>query len=168
MLSARAAPKEVGRLGFFHSESAVTRYGHVAELRHRKHTCLARCASSISRLHITVNRDYDCGLREAKPKYWLLQQKFKTEIPCRIVTSEEVNAAMADHGWDGFYKTYPDSGGWIELSAVGFNADRTVAVVYVGHSCGSLCGGGRFHVLQKRDNKWLPLDWKGSSCMWAS
>jgi hypothetical protein len=101
-------------------------------------------------------------------KTWLLQQRFGTEIPCKIVTSDEVNAAMVGHSWEGFYKTYPDSGGWIELSAVGFNADRTVAVVYVGHLCGLLCGGGRFHVLQKTENKWLPVDWKGSSCMWAS
>lgn len=69
--------------------------------------------------------------------------------------------------WKTFYDRYPDSGGWIELSAVGFNTEKTVAVVYIGHNCGVLCGGGHFHVLQKREGKWQPLKWKGSSCAWA-
>ena len=56
----------------------------------------------------------------------------------------------------------------MELSAVGFNVNKTVAVVYMGHYCGALCGGGGFHVLKKKDGKWVALDWKGSSCAWAS
>ena len=41
-----------------------------------------------------------------------------------------------------------------EVSAVGFSGDRTRALVYVGHHCGSLCGGGGYHLLVKRDGKW--------------
>jgi hypothetical protein len=62
----------------------------------------------------------------------------------------------------------PYTGGWIELSAIGFNADKTVAVVYMGHLCGGLCGGGQFHVLQKKDGKWEPLKWQGKRCAWVS
>jgi hypothetical protein len=43
--------------------------------------------------------------------------------------------------------------GWIDISGVGFNDRNTIAVVYIGHHCGSLCGGGKFHVLQKKDGK---------------
>jgi hypothetical protein len=56
----------------------------------------------------------------------------------------------------------------MEFSAVGFNVDKPIAVVYMGHSCGPLCGGGTFHVLEKSEGKWKPFEWKGSSCAWIS
>lgn len=99
---------------------------------------------------------------------WLLQQKFITQIPYKLLTADELKSAFEPEGWESFYRRYPDSGGWIELSAVGFNANKTVAVVYMGNHCGGLCGGGKFHVLQKKDGKWIPLDWKGKSCGWES
>jgi len=101
-------------------------------------------------------------------KTWLLQRHFNIEKPYVLITSDELKRAFEDGGWEKFYKRHPNSGGWIELSAVGFNTDKTVAVVYVGHSCGLLCGGGGFHVLQKKDAKWAPLKWKGTSCSSAS
>ncbi len=101
-------------------------------------------------------------------KPWLLQQKLSIETPYKIIASDEFKSVFKQGDWENFYRQYPDSGGWIELSAVGFNADKTVAVVYMGHSCGGLCGGGSFHVLQKKDGEWVSLDWKGTSCAWSS
>jgi hypothetical protein len=101
-------------------------------------------------------------------KSWLLQHKFSLEIPYKTLSSDESKAIFKEGGWEGFYRQYPNSGGLIELSAVGFNADKTVAVVYMGHSCGMLCGGGGFHVLQKKDGKWIPLKWRGLRCAWVS
>jgi CubicO group peptidase (beta-lactamase class C family) len=101
---------------------------------------------------------------------WLLQRKFDIEKPYTLLSANEETAAFQSSpgGWQGFYQMYADSGGIIELSAVGLNADKTVAVVYSGHHCGSLCGGGGFQVLQKKAGKWQPLTWNGGSCMWAS
>jgi hypothetical protein len=101
-------------------------------------------------------------------KTWLLKRGLNVEKPYELVPYEELSSALKQGWWENFYKQYPNSGGWIELSAVGFNADKTVAVVYMGHHCGGLCGGGGFHVLQKKDGKWAPLTWKGSSCSWVS
>src|ERR1051326_5503885 len=101
-------------------------------------------------------------------KPWLLQPNFDIALPYQLVTADELKSAMAQGGWQAFSKLYPESGGWIAMSAVGFNSDKTVAVVYMGHSCGMRCGGGEFHVLQKKDGKWVPLAWKGMSCSWAS
>ena len=100
----------------------------------------------------------------------LLQKNLQIAKPYEIIGSDELKSIFAQgiEGWKKFYDQHPDSGGWIELSAVGFNADKTVAVVYMGHHCGGLCGGGHFHVLQKQDDKWVPLEWKGASCAWAS
>ena len=101
-------------------------------------------------------------------KTWLLQERLNIEKPYKFITSDGLKIVFEQGDWENFGKQYPGSGGWIELSAVGFNADKTVAVVYMGHHCGTLCGGGGFHVLQKKDGKWEPLKWKGTSCVWMS
>jgi hypothetical protein len=98
----------------------------------------------------------------------LLQRKINVEVPYQLIMADELRSAMQTADWEGFFQRYPNSGGWIELSAVGFNATKTVAVVYMGHHCGSLCGGGGFHVLEKKNGQWVPLEWKGSSCGWAA
>ena len=102
----------------------------------------------------------------AKPS--LLQRKINIEVPYQLIAVDELSSAIQKVGWEGFHQQYKHSGGWVELSAVGFNKDKTVAVVYMGHHCGNLCGGGGFHVLEKKAGRWVPLDWKGSSCAWAS
>jgi hypothetical protein len=57
----------------------------------------------------------------------------------------------------------------LDVSAVGFNKDRTRSLVYVGHHCGSLCGGGEYHLLVKKDGKWqVDQEYRGMSCFWAS
>jgi hypothetical protein len=97
---------------------------------------------------------------------WRLQAGFRVNLPFGFISSEELSD-LAQRRVD-VYRQYPDSGGLIELSAVGFNADKSIAVVYMGHRCGSLCCGGTFHVLQKVHVNWVPLDWHGTSCGWAS
>lgn len=105
---------------------------------------------------------------ELNKKTWLLQERFSLEVPYQTATADVLKLIQEQGGWEVFYQQYPHSAGWIELSAVGFNSDKTVAVVYMGHHCGGLCGGGGFHDLQKKDGVWVPLQWKGASCSWAS
>jgi hypothetical protein len=100
-------------------------------------------------------------------KTWLLQRHFNIESPYELIAYSEIRGAIKQGGWEKFYQQYPDSSGWVDLSAVGFNAEKTVAVVYTGHHCGMLCGGGRYHVLQKKDGKWIPLKRK-IGCGWVS
>jgi hypothetical protein len=99
---------------------------------------------------------------------WTLQPKFSIELPYEFVTTGEFQTTLDATGWEGFYSKYPKSGGLIEFSAVGFNGDKTVAVVYIGHLCGTLCGGGTFHVLEKKDGKWMAAHWEGLRCSWVS
>jgi hypothetical protein len=63
------------------------------------------------------------------------------------------NQTLKD-GWREFYKRYPGSGGIINLSVVGFNDDKTLAVVYAGVSCGPLCGEWNWHLLEKKNAAW--------------
>jgi len=107
---------------------------------------------------------------EVNKKTWLLAKTIPMDLSYEFLFQKEHDAIFANGpaGWKSFYERYPNSGGYNEVSAVGFNADKTVAVVYVAHSCGGLCGGGSFHVLQKKEGKWQELNWKGSQCFWAS
>jgi hypothetical protein len=110
--------------------------------------------------------------KKKNQKKWLLGRQFEIAKPYEMIPGDEIDTIFKTEGtagWKTFYERHPDSSGWIELSAVGFNAAKTVAVVYAGDSCGSLCGGGTFHILQKVDGKWIPLRLKGvTSCAWAS
>jgi hypothetical protein len=57
-----------------------------------------------------------------------------------------------------------------EVSAVGFNKDHNLALVYVAHHCGGLCGGGTYHLMAKKDGKWTPdRDFRGGpGCLWVA
>jgi hypothetical protein len=73
-------------------------------------------------------------------------------------------------GWTGFQQRYPDSGGSIMVvSAVGFDPEKRRAMVYMAHSCGSLCGGGTHHLLEKVDGAWRAAKLAGvTNCAWTS
>lgn len=93
-------------------------------------------------------------------KTWPLQERFNIEQPYKLMKNAEVEKAIEGKPIFEFYL--------IELSAVGFNSEKTIAVVYMGYICGGLCGAGGFHVLQKKDGIWTPLKWKGDSCHWVA
>jgi hypothetical protein len=73
-----------------------------------------------------------------------------------FVTAKEVEPLFATHsgGWDAFQKKYPDAVGFTIVSAIGFSTSHDQALVYLGNSCGILCGSGYFVLLQKKDGKW--------------
>lgn len=101
----------------------------------------------------------------------VLQRKFVGDVEYELVPNLEVKSFFDQNGidgWQDFYKKYPKSGGVNELSAVGFNPDKTLAIVYAGHSCGELCGGGTYHFLEKKNDAWSEAKWPGGTCAWAS
>lgn len=100
---------------------------------------------------------------------------FTLGVPYVVVPTAEIQSAFRTDandpmfGWTGFYKRYPDSGGFITVSAVGFDRLKQRAMVYMGHSCGSLCGGGMHHLLEKVDGVWREAKVPGiQQCVWAS
>jgi tetratricopeptide (TPR) repeat protein len=85
---------------------------------------------------------------------WLLQRNFTLQNPYKLVTRDEIKTFFPRGFKGGFGE------GWIELSAVGFNADRTMAVVYM-----AALDFGKSFVLQKHNGKWEVLS--GFEC-WIS
>jgi hypothetical protein len=96
----------------------------------------------------------------------LLQRQFRIEKDYEVVNSETIRTLFKDGGWNGFYKRYPYAGGYVIMSAVGFNREKTRAIVYTGSSCGGLCGSWRFHLLEKIDGHWKEVP--GVTCSMVS
>jgi hypothetical protein len=58
-------------------------------------------------------------------------------------------------GWKDFAQKYPNATGFTIVSAIGFDTSHRQALVYVGNSCGILCGTGYVVLLEKKKDKWI-------------
>jgi hypothetical protein len=58
-------------------------------------------------------------------------------------------------GWSHFYSLYPEAGGIVDLSRVGFDAALGQALVYGGVECGGLCGEGNVYLVSKANGAWV-------------
>jgi len=98
---------------------------------------------------------------------YTLLPKLTLDRPYDLVARDKIDGALRG-GWEEVGRAYPLSAhSYIEISPVAFNADKTIAVVYEAHHCGSLCGGGNLNVLQKQDGVWRPMRWTGKICSMA-
>jgi hypothetical protein len=75
-----------------------------------------------------------------------------------IVRDSDLPDGEFDDFWDRFYKKYPNSPGIVYFSNVGFNDKYDQAFVYVGRSCGGLCGSGEYVLLKKVNRSWEIVD----------
>lgn len=57
--------------------------------------------------------------------------------------------------WKDFTKKYPNAAGFTIVSAIGLNGAHNQALIYVGNSCGMLCGSGYLVLLEKKKDKWI-------------
>jgi len=116
---------------------------------------------------------YGCLTDDAKRKFsaaaanfadvnearWVLLPKFKLPKPYKLISSDSIHRP-------DFNEQHSGSGGFITLSAVGFNKAKTMAVVFSESSCGGLCGSFTFHLLRKVKGKWNEVS--GVTCAGAS
>jgi hypothetical protein len=65
---------------------------------------------------------------------------------------------LLEHVYARKLRRLPDSASVVQLSAVGFNRDHTLAVVYYNSVCGWLCGGGAAYVVRKHPNGWVAAE----------
>ena len=132
------------------------RYAHAKRLTIRSQTVpYTNC------LRVEDNQDKDVRLAianylELNKEVWALERAFHIDLPYELTSKDDLATQQERN-----------TGGLVEVSAVGFNADKTVAIVYVGHHCGLLCGGGAVHVLLKKQGRWQPLA-TIIACPWVS
>ena len=71
------------------------------------------------------------AFQEVNKSPWQLQRKFTLSLPYELVPEESFRSYFKDadaQGWKEFYKIYPESGGALSMSAVGFDPARTRAL----------------------------------------
>lgn len=71
--------------------------------------------------------------------------------------SNVANKMSLDDAWKNFYKSFPGATGWTSVSLPGYSPDGEIAVVYMAHYCGTLCGGGSYVYLRRVKGKWKVL-----------
>jgi len=102
-------------------------------------------------------KDALASYAKAQKHMWRLERQFQIERPYKLVPSDTIHKFFNEHGpegWHDFYREYPNSGGFIAISPVGFNQSKTLAVVYSGSSYGSQGAYWSFHLLEKGKGGW--------------
>jgi hypothetical protein len=92
----------------------------------------------------------------------------KAKLSCDLATNADLRARAIfmspqekdeffskASGWKDFAQKYPNATGFTIVSAIGFDASHRQALVYVGNSCGMLCGSGYVVLLEKKKHKWI-------------
>jgi hypothetical protein len=92
--------------------------------------------------------------RKTNQSVWHLQSTFSFGRDYRLLSAKEISDLRQPDPMGGFFWHFPDGTSITHLSAIGFDAAKTVAFVEIDSQCGGACGSGRPHVLQKRDGKW--------------
>lgn len=76
----------------------------------------------------------------------------------RLIAEEELSYIFSvpdiNRGWGNFYTKYPNSKGYTNFSRIGYNADKTEAILEVGSYYASLGAEGKLILLKKENNVW--------------
>jgi hypothetical protein len=103
--------------------------------------------------------DAVAAFNRLQQKKWTLQPKFQLDKPYKLITPEDIKA-LPDT------PTQSAANSFVEMSTVGFNREKTLAVLFMGSPCGGLCGGWSYHLLEKVNGKWHEVP--GVNCAIAS
>jgi len=97
---------------------------------------------------------------EAKNHGQSLLHKSSFKLPVKWDSISDADLRTIFHGhwgdleWTEYYRRFPDSGGFIMVSRVGFNTDHTQALLYMGSRSGPYYGEIHFLLLQKANGAW--------------
>jgi hypothetical protein len=96
-------------------------------------------------------RDFAAKDRTAK----ILGKNIPLTAAYEIVPQSAITSLFKhEQGWTTFAERYPLVNGYYTFSPVGFNPQRTRALVWMTYACGGLCGYARYHFLEKSRGRW--------------
>ena len=114
------------------------------------------------------------GFKAANAKVCAVLSGYDLGRPYVVVSSEDIRLTFKElpddpmSGWTGFYRRYPESGGYLQVSGVGFDTPKLRAMVYMAHYCGNRCAGGMYHFLEKTNGTWREVTIPGvTQPIWA-
>jgi hypothetical protein len=61
----------------------------------------------------------------------------------------------ASTGWSEFHTTYGKEAEMLLLSRVGFNSEKTLALLHVSGGMGSMAGSGALYLFERKNGKWV-------------
>ena len=163
IIAAQTTPKEEATQPYTDSEayavySAIIQNGW-ATLSHEPELFISDQTVVIHNVSLKPEGDLQATLgpaiadyQEANQEQRSLRREFHIDKPYDLVTADKTSKPF-----------------WIRFSSVGFNGDKTVAVVAVDRviaHVGGSSGSGSFVVLFKKDGKWQRGKWSGADCAW--
>jgi hypothetical protein len=111
------------------------------------------CLSSVRDKDKSAASAFDDYLKVNLTRY-ALQNKFSLPKPPKLIGPREIKAMYEERQKERQTRGFFAMPGYFVFSAVGFNANRTIAVVNIYYVCGGLCGEGHLAVLRKFDGVW--------------
>lgn len=108
---------------------------------------------------VTIDRSAAEDYEAKNSSKWLLNKSmFKLPVKLNLITDLDLKAIFHGHWgeleWIDYYRRYPESTGFVMLSRIGFNTERTQALLYIGSRCGPGCGEINFLLLEKANGTW--------------
>ena len=95
----------------------------------------------------------------------MLDAKFNPSI--KLISKQERRTIFSGKdmrkAWAAFNKKFPGANGYVIVSNVGFNEDRTQALVDISNKCGDKCGAEQFVLLTKINGSWSVI---GMNVVW--
>ncbi len=94
-----------------------------------------------------------------------LDAKFNSSV--KLISKQERRTIFSGKdmrkAWVVFNKKFPGANGYVIVSNVGFNEDRTQALVDISNKCGDKCGAEQFVLLTKINGSWSVI---GMNVVW--
>jgi hypothetical protein len=120
---------------------------------------------------VTESPDIDVDFQNLRMAAWargvpvVVREDFKRKnaTPCTIPTLRGENLTTVSHeeykrlfrkGWEEFNRKYGTDAGITTFSRVGFNKEKTIALLHVESGIGPMAGGGWLYRLDKRGERW--------------
>jgi hypothetical protein len=89
-----------------------------------------------------------------------LERLFSLKTSYELISEGEALDTLSDYegAWDTFYEIYPDSQGILILSRVGFDKNKTQALVYACNQAGPAAIDGNYYLLVRNGASWIVKD----------
>jgi hypothetical protein len=89
------------------------------------------------------------------PCVFISKEKEDSLFPTAHITSIDSNSIeQMQNNWNQFYQQYPGMHGIVTFSRVGFNSDKSQAVVYVRYDGGIMTHRGEYFVFAHKNGSW--------------
>jgi hypothetical protein len=98
------------------------------------------------------------SFKERNQQPYLLKPVLDLGLEYQLLSQEQVDELRPldeASGWKLFYEKYPQAVGFIYLSRVGFNADLSLALVYISRYHYEQPIQGGYYLMSKQDGRWV-------------